>query len=108
MLGALMILLLEIAMAYGAMDLVLRVIPVEPNHLRLALRRYRWVYTCAGLLTTAAGIGAQWRLAGWPGALLGILGLLPWWAFWRLGLHKQLPFLFIPEGRPPQNQPSGQ
>lgn len=98
MLGAVGIHLLQWLLAFLALDLFFRMIPLEPAGLRERVRAYR---TRFGLLATAftlAGALAQGWLAGGWGLAVGLLGWLPWWILWRFGWRKQLTFLYKDDG----------
>lgn len=94
-----LILFLEAAAAYLALDLVFRRMPVDPRHVRRSLRRWGQGYAVAAFLLAAAGGLAQWYQIGIPGAFLTPFNLLPWWAVWHHGVRKQFPFLWWSEGR---------
>gem|GEM_PF-1549692 len=91
----------EAAVAYVVLDLLFRYMSVEPHGLRERLRRYGLGYGCLAVACSAAGMLAQYRLAGAFGAGVGLLNAVPWWLLWRFGLRKQLTFLFKADGGQP-------
>lgn len=100
-------------LAYLSLDLLFRTADVRPASLARSRVRYMLLY---GLQAAAATllIGAlQLRLvqaasapgggpaASAPGAVLAVLGVLPWWLLWRFGWRKQFPHLYQ---RPPRGR----
>jgi len=95
----------ETVMAFLALDVVFRLLPVEAGNLRSAVRRYGYAYAGVAFLLGAVGALAQWRSAQYHGLALAPLDVLPWWVLWRFGLRKQLPPLF-PPGTPRAKKPT--
>lgn len=90
--------LMQWGLAYLALDLSFRTIPLEPAALRGRLRAYQVRFAGLAGLSALLGAAAQIWLAGVWGGALGLLGWLPWWILWRFGWRKQFPFLFKDDG----------
>ncbi len=96
--AGLLVALSQFVWAFLAFDLVLRVLPVQPDRLERNLRRYRRHYGWVALVFCMGGAWAQHRLGGPAGLVFAAANWVPWWLLWRFGLRKQFPFLF-PSGR---------
>lgn len=98
---------LEAALAFLALDLIFRLVPLQPDSLRKHLRAYQGAYMLVALTACLAGAGIQWKQGRWGGLLLSVLNLLPWWLLWRFGLRKQFTYLFKDDGGRPRNRVGG-
>lgn len=90
--------LLQWLMAFFALDLFFRTMPMEPHGLPARLRSYQGRYALLTGLFTLVGAGVQLWLAGGWGLALGTLGWVPWWMLWRFGWRKQFTFLYKDDG----------
>lgn len=86
--------ILQLPLAFVALDVLFRAMPVRPQELRRSLARYALLYAGVALLVGLAGAWVQYRLGGAPGLIAAAFNWVPWWLLWRFGLRKQFPFLF--------------
>lgn len=92
--GVVTIHLVQWVLAYLALDLFFRLIPLAPAGLRERVRAYQGRFTWLAILFALLGAAGQVWLGGLPGGALGLLGWVPWWILWRFGWRKQFTFLY--------------
>ena len=95
---ALILVLVQFAPAFVALDLFFRYMPVDPQRLRAWLGRYALLYALIGAGVSIGTAALQWQLAGRWGLAAAVLNWIPWWMLWRFGLRKQFTFLFKSDG----------